>query len=119
MRPLVSKSLKPNYDKMLSNVAFKFNLRRYIKDDLDALHKDLRELAAAEKSDVDAVRKDLAALDKKSAQSKVALEVEALRKEIGAVEKKAAVGKDLKALRKELAALSKVRRCRLTLSKPR
>jgi len=42
--------------------------------------KELRELAAAEKSDVDAVRKDLAALDKKATQSRTALEIESLRK---------------------------------------
>ena len=29
LKPPVSKILKPEYDKLLSNIAFKFNLRRY------------------------------------------------------------------------------------------
>ena len=42
MKPVLKapgpKRLKPNYDNLLSNVAFKFNLRRYIMIQSDLTH---------------------------------------------------------------------------------
>jgi hypothetical protein len=49
-----TRCLKVLYDELLSNVAFEFNLRRYIKD----LEEDLESERAARWADVDVVRQE-------------------------------------------------------------